>query len=88
MLSFFNDFFIFFTEFLNWKSYTSIKDCILKESLHAAALNFIEGLETKFGHLFVTHTLSTDLKTLLTLAERNNLSKYVFILYFRLPNCS
>ena len=48
----------FTTEFLNWKSNTNLKDCVLKDSLRTAVNYFIEGLEKKFPSLFVIHTLS------------------------------
>ena len=48
----------FLKEFLNWKSHTSLKDCVLKENLNAALIHYIQELETKFGQLLVTHALS------------------------------
>lgn len=44
-------------EFLNWKSYTT--ECILKETLNEAIVFYLSKLESKFGRIFVQHTLST-----------------------------
>ena len=42
-----------------------MKDCVLKETLNEALLNFIDRLETQLGQLFVTHALSKKIAYIL-----------------------
>lgn len=47
-------------EFLNWKSYTLLSECILKDNLKAAVAFYLKKLENKFGGLLVVHVLSNE----------------------------
>jgi hypothetical protein len=45
-------------EFLNWKSFTTIDKCILKDNLKDAIIFKIIQIENKFGFVFIKHLLS------------------------------
>lgn len=45
-------------EFLNWKSFTTIDKCILKDNLKDAIIFRIIQIENKFGFVFIKHLLS------------------------------
>jgi hypothetical protein len=44
--------------FLRWKSYTPVEECVLKDTLHESILGLINELERDIGYLFVKHALS------------------------------
>ena len=45
-------------EFLNWKSYTNLSECILKDTLTGSVVYFVNCLESKYGKKLVKHILS------------------------------
>jgi hypothetical protein len=46
--------------FLSWKSYTPLEECIIKNTLQESVISLITDLEKEIGYLFVKHALSNN----------------------------